>query len=530
MLINNNRLFGKEIFFNARLIGLIQIVKINRWIILLFFTLLVASFIHLDSAPPLWWDEGWTMNVAKNWVERGLYGQMLDGVLQPPGLSAAFPVVASVALSFRLFGVGIWQARLPGVIYMLGAILCIFLLADRLYGRKVAWTTLILLLLPFNEKLHPVLLGRQVLGEMPSLFYLLLGYLFLYQSLRGKEVWLIPAALVWAIAIRTKAQVPPFWMVSILTIFVFALYRRSKRGTAIIFLTGVVTLLAAKGLDNIQAGLLAGKTLPQVALDGYYSMASMVPVLNIRVWAFISAIAFGLPVIVGLIYTLFQSIRELRHPKLDFPEEVLRLSLLVLSGSWMAWYVSLAMYWPRYLFPSLFIGSIYAAAALLDFTSGLNIRITVRLASSIFLERRITSSSVKSLGAILITSWFLTISILMFSISYHNFFKISVIEAANYLNSNINTNALIESYEPQLQFLTYHRWHYPPDQVHVWLNKRSILDANTRVNYDPLVADPDYLVIGPSGGEWKLYESTVKSGAFTLIKEFGLYHIYERVR
>ncbi len=83
-----------------------------------------ASSLYLEQIPPLWWDEGWTMSVARNWVQSGFYGQFLDGEKQPPGLSAAFPVVAQVALSFRLFGVGVWQGRLPGCILFGWRCLC----------------------------------------------------------------------------------------------------------------------------------------------------------------------------------------------------------------------------------------------------------------------------------------------------------------------------------------------------------------------------------------------------------------------
>ena len=87
--------------------------------------LVFASTIDLEHIPPLWWDEGWTMNVAKNWVQSGFYGQFLDGEKQPPGLSAACPVVVPVAISFRIFGIGVWQGRIPGLIFMFVAILLI---------------------------------------------------------------------------------------------------------------------------------------------------------------------------------------------------------------------------------------------------------------------------------------------------------------------------------------------------------------------------------------------------------------------
>src|ERR1041385_1891173 len=44
--------------------------------------------VSLDSVPPLWWDEGWTLSVARNWVETGRYQRLLAGHLVPHGLEA----------------------------------------------------------------------------------------------------------------------------------------------------------------------------------------------------------------------------------------------------------------------------------------------------------------------------------------------------------------------------------------------------------------------------------------------------------
>ena len=45
-----------------------------------------------NLAGTAWWDEGWRLSVAHNWVERGFYGRLLDGQLAAGGLQAAFPV------------------------------------------------------------------------------------------------------------------------------------------------------------------------------------------------------------------------------------------------------------------------------------------------------------------------------------------------------------------------------------------------------------------------------------------------------
>src|SRR2546422_8856901 len=136
--------------------------------ILLAVALLILGLINLDRTPPLYWDEGWTLSVARNWVERGHYGRLLAGQPAPPGLEAAISVTGPVALSFYLFGVGIWQGRLVGVLFMLATLGMTYYLARLLYDRSVAVGTLMaLLLLSTHPPLHPLFMGRTVLAEMP---------------------------------------------------------------------------------------------------------------------------------------------------------------------------------------------------------------------------------------------------------------------------------------------------------------------------------------------------------------------------
>jgi hypothetical protein len=43
-------------------------------------TILLLSF-RPAQAPPLWWDEGWALTIARNWVESGSYGPLRSGQL-----------------------------------------------------------------------------------------------------------------------------------------------------------------------------------------------------------------------------------------------------------------------------------------------------------------------------------------------------------------------------------------------------------------------------------------------------------------
>ena len=493
--------------------------------------IVLAGTVDISHTPSVWWDEGWTMNLAKNWVQTGQYGQIMDGQLQPPGLSAAFPVVFPIALSFRLFGVGVWQGRLPGVLFTLASFILIFVLGKRLFSLRVAWITLVyLLLMPFNEKLHPILIGRQALGEMPVIFFLLLGYFFLLLALRKNSAWIVLAGLSWGIALRTKAQAPPFWLVSILLPLGYALYRRWWR-SLLILLTGFsITWLAAQGLDYFQNWLLAGNVLYREALEGYLSMSAVVTKLHVRVWAVITAVTFGMSVLAGLIFFFYKFLKDHRQSGKDQSITLVQIAIWGLTASWMGWYLLLGMNWPRYLFPALVFGSIFAAALINVLTHSLNIPKTIDLASSIFLKKQFHRSNFGALAGILLIAWFAGVSLLILVISLPWLSSSAVQNTADYLDSNVPKDALIESYESPLFFLSDHRWHYPPDQVHVELNLRTMIDPTTVVSYNPLEFDPDYLVIGPSAGEWHLYDQWVEDGDFKLLAEFGRYSIYQRNR
>jgi hypothetical protein len=56
------------------------------------------------------------------------------------------------------------------------------------------------------------------------------------------------------------------------------------------------------------------------------------------------------------------------------------------------------------------------------------------------------------------------------------------------------------------------------------------LAQDVSIDYDPLAADPDYLVVGPQSKVWGLYDEAVQSGAFRLVYDFSRYSLYQRVR
>src|SRR5690348_16153444 len=89
-------------------------------LVLLTVIAVIVCFTRLNTNPPLFWDEGWTLSATKNWLQLGKYGQLVDGRVSSPGLAASPTVAIPILISFRALGVGIWQGRLPGVLFTLG--------------------------------------------------------------------------------------------------------------------------------------------------------------------------------------------------------------------------------------------------------------------------------------------------------------------------------------------------------------------------------------------------------------------------
>ena len=114
-----------------------------NWILLTIFLAAISLFLvtyRPTELPRPWFDEGWTLSTAKNWAENGVYALRLeDKWISPEAMTQYFTVTMPVAISMRLFGIGVMQARLPGILSTIGMLAFLFLLAMEIYSSRVAW-------------------------------------------------------------------------------------------------------------------------------------------------------------------------------------------------------------------------------------------------------------------------------------------------------------------------------------------------------------------------------------------------------
>ena len=506
-------------------------VKLHHWgAVALSLTALCASLFRLDSVPPLWWDEGWTLSIARNWLEHGHYGRLLAGEFVPAGLQASPVVTATVSLSFRLFGVGVIQARIVMVLFGLAVLALMYKLSKRLYGRAVAWgTLLVLFFMPSYIELFPIYVGRQVLGEIPALFFLLAGYAAILNIDRSRPWAVLLATLCWAIALSTKLQIIPFWGCSIL-IPMSVLARRCDWK---LFSCWAVpfggALVGSRLLPIVWEALLTAKTDIAAPISGLYEVTAVVASIPPRLFALIVTVLFGIPTLLGLCYSLWLILNN--RANLQDHVHLVRLSLLVLAASWFGWFILFSVGWIRYMFPAFFIGSIFLAAMIYDLTNRFDVCFTVKQSISVFRQGELTKRNVAPLLALFLILSSVPRSAMAVFQTYALEADSSAKETARFLNTYTEPNALIETYDSELFFLLNRAYHYPPDRIHVELIRRTFLyEEDTRIDYDPLESDPDYLVVGPHSKQWQLYDHVLKTGVFRLLRTYSRYKIYERVR
>lgn len=290
---------------------------------------------------------------------------------------------------FSLFGVGVWQTRLVGLSYTFGAVLLLYVLTRRLYGRSVSIAALALLILvPLKWSIHPLYIGRQVLGEMPLLFFFWPA-LSVFSAARV-GLWVVGAVVCWAFALMTKAQVAPFLIASFVGTIVSLSVRRNwaAAGNMVVIMCGAWG--GFRFLIEAKNWLLSGHTMAHPSTDGMTEAIALVLVPAIRLetiqYLFVAWVEYPL----GLAYAVWRLHRLPGSDTKASLEQTAQFMLLVLTGSWLAWFAFLSAGEPRYALPGLFLAAPFTALLFHDATSGFNVVFLLRTLTELMPGRRVT--------------------------------------------------------------------------------------------------------------------------------------------
>ncbi|OGY64304.1 MAG: hypothetical protein A3I89_01280 [Candidatus Harrisonbacteria bacterium RIFCSPLOWO2_02_FULL_41_11] len=188
--------------------------------------LLVAVFFFatydLTESPHTWYDEGAIIQRAITYLR---YGTMHYQVAPDQFSSAAFdstgyPVIYPIALAFKYFGIGLLPARAVMAVFILLLVLTAYTLIKRTAGSYYAAAAALLL------GTFPPLYGngKNVLGEIPGLFFLFLFLFclhFLEKSGFRSRRFLVLSGLAAGLCLSTKPNFLLFLPALVIALLIF---------------------------------------------------------------------------------------------------------------------------------------------------------------------------------------------------------------------------------------------------------------------------------------------------------------------
>lgn len=317
---------------------------------------LFFSWYRLTESPGIWYDEGFYTQTAMNLAERGTEGlQTAPGeFISARDVTVGYPLIAPVALSYKMFGVGVFQGRAVMAFFIILFLLASYLFVRVLYGRSLAaWS--LALLVTFPELYGN---GKSVLGEVPGMFYLvcaLLSMVWLERSGYKKTGPYITLGLAAGLTVATK---PIFILLPVALAVTFVLCRDSVAWYGRGFASGVAVFLATVGLwIYLQFG--AGDAFISILhyyINPYDVSAGATLVRNLRLF-----VTEAVPIYVAGMLTLWGISIGIRK-KAEEPITTGEVTALVFCLCIVAAFLRLPG-WYRYLFPATLMAMLFLPLA-----------------------------------------------------------------------------------------------------------------------------------------------------------------------
>jgi 4-amino-4-deoxy-L-arabinose transferase-like glycosyltransferase len=498
----------------------------NYWPLLLGAILLFLAFYNLTDYPTTWFDEGAHLKVPKALVQKGIYADYdVDGIRHYGATLGVGPtVLLPIALSLKLFGVGLWPARLIVALYFIASALLFFRLVRHFGGNGLAGVALALAL--GSPAVDWVVLGRQVLGEVPALFFVVAALsLWLEKWEKASAARLIAVGALLGLAAITKSQffiavAPAVFLGWILNLVYYHAVPQK------------VYLLPGIALGVVYAGWQAALIIflgPGSVAENYATYREAIasaatvfsPELVRRGLAeLLSPSAYFGWLAPALIYGLVLS-----APRTRTAQQWSVLWLIVAVN--LIWYVVASISWVRYAFLALALMAIFVARLFYDLTNGF--QFDVRGGWQVL--RQGTLLNVNALRLAL-AAWL----VVMIGLPALNAVRPILLPPFNapfaiteYLNQNIAKDAVIETWEPEVGFLADHAFHFPPQPLlykavlRQWAGGASLEGQYTYVQDQR----PPYVLIGLFGAYTHLYQGQLDG--YSLQTQIGPYQLYKRL-
>jgi 4-amino-4-deoxy-L-arabinose transferase-like glycosyltransferase len=487
------------------------------------------AFINLRDYPLTWFDEGSHLHVPKALVRYGVYADFShDGFRYfGPTVGVGPTVLLPIAAVFKLFGIGLLQARVVMALYLIAASLVFFGLAHQLYGWRFAWVATALLIA--TRGLALLEYGRQVLGEVPGLLFMVWG-LWLWFIGWERSSWrrLATAGLLLGAAMVTKSQYFIVLAPALLFAFVSNFHYRSAPWR-VLLAPGV---MAAMCFGAWQAYLIlylgpatAGENWRwyREAIAGAALLFSPERMGGSLLALFTPGVHFGL-----LLPALAYGLLHARARQRAAHQWAILLAACVFN---LVWFVTASVGWLRYAFPGLALGSLFVARALHDLTSGFRFHrpamrepwAAARLNRTLLDVRAAYWQPVW--GAVTLLLVVVPLGLTLGEIVWPPFN--APLAMASYISQHVPIDARIATWEQEAAFLTDHDYAYPPQAAlpkavnHIWAGGAPVSEF-----YDFESESPDYVLVGPFGSWVDAYPASKLAARYAPMYAIEGYTLY----
>lgn len=497
------------------------------WIALAVLVVLFLATFHLTGYPTTWFDEGSHLHVPKTLIRFGVYADYSsDGFrYYGPTVGVGPTVFLPIVLVFKLFGIGLLQARSVIVVYLLATILAFYRMA-RQFG-KTGLALVATLLLITSRGIGLLQYGREVLGEVPGFFFMAAGLAVWFTAL-AKPTWLrmLGAGILLGLSMVTKNQyllvlgptMALAWIANML-------YYRSTPNRA--FLIPGIVAFGCFVLWNVYLLLYLGPatasqnlTMMRNATQGAALVFS--PALMKRALSQLLSI----DVFLGLLFPALAYGLYLSIPRNREGQQWGILFILALFN--LVWYVFASISWLRYAFPALAVTSLFVARFFSDLTGGFHIDW-----SSLWRHLKTQQPSQQgSAASFVLLIWLAVMIVLPLGQTAKEIVSPAFnapAAMAEYMNQNVPKDKIVETWEPEMSFLTDHNYHFPPSGLlnnavgFIWLGKPSPAALYHYVQDN----HPPYVLVGGFSTWVQLYPAEVLASNYHLVKAIGGYELYQ---
>jgi hypothetical protein len=501
-----------------------QLIAMGALVVVLLF---LAGY-NLTEYPVTWFDEGSHLHVPKTLLRFGVYADYSSEGFRyyGPTVGVGPTVMLPIAAVFKLFGIGLLQARLVMALYLLATIYVFYRLAVILGGQRLAWVATALLITSRGISLLEY--GRQVLGEVPGLFFVVAG-LGLWFATWEKATWrqLVLVGLLLGLAMVTKNQYLLVLAPTLGLAWLANLLYYHAAPQRIFIIPGVVAaacfalwqlymilyLGPATASENLAAlrTATAGAALvfsPDLMRRGLQEL------LSLKVY-----LGWLLPVLIYAFLIVLPRRRESQQWGV----------LLILIVVNLVWYVVASISWLRYAFPGLVMVSLFVARFFFDLTDGFQLKLTtlwraLREGEPAWARQALSLTLLLWLAIMIVVPLTQTTK----QIVWPDFNAPAAMAA--YLNKHVAPDALIETWEPEMGFLTDHNYHFPPQLLlntavgHIWLGKSSPAQEYSFVQDE----SPEYVLVGEFSRWVGLYPRNWLALHYTRMTQIGPFELYQR--